>query len=54
MPSIQVGRTMVAEIMWYIDSTRTKGVKVKIIPQCTTFHETLSSCKFEVCGCYNY
>ena len=24
---------------------RTKGVNVKIIPQCTASHETLSSCK---------
>ena len=37
-----------------IGSMRTKGVNIKLIPQCTTFHEILSSCKFGVCRCYGY
>ena len=49
MQSIQVGITMVAEILYAmmknIGSTRSKGVDVKIVPQCTIFHETLASCK---------
>ena len=41
MQSIQVGSTMVAEIMYAVEnigSMRTKGVNVKIILQYTAFH----------------
>ena len=53
MQSIQVGSTMIVEIMYAkvmknIGTTRTKGVNVKLIPHCTVCHETLSSCKFWV------
>ena len=34
-------------------SMRTKGINIKIIPQCTTFDEMLHHAKFGVCRCYS-
>ena len=53
MQSIQVGSTMVAEIMYAkwlntLAARELKGLTQKIITQCTMFHEILSSCKMFV------